>query len=652
MLIGYNECTRPNFQPVKYLSEGMSILCFRTLALLLLSLMAVTASARDTPYRVLVLHSMGASQPSTAEFAAGILKGLNPAGDLWLEFDNESLDLSRVNDEDYVRNLIEIYRLKYSTPSLDLLFLTYTPALQFWLKYGHELFPNVPVVFCGAEIQLDDGRQLPTNFTGVTSRRDFAGTLELMSRLHPDMKRIALIIGANNMDKAWEQAAWQALQRYEKQFEFIWLRGLPLLELTKTVKTLPPDTGILFLAQFGDREGNPHIPVLTAQAVADVANAPIYGLWDTLIGRGIVGGRMVTVQQDGVLAGQIGRRILMGEAPAAIPVVRMEQNDAIFDARQLQRWRIDESKLPQGSRVLFREPTLWEAHRDWIVIGGLVTALQFLWILALLRNRSRLHRAQVSLQDEFAQRTKAERTSRRLRNGLNAAEKHSSLGVLASGIAHEVNQPLISIQNYAQAARRYLTGDAAHEPKLDELLTEIESEAGRAGSIIQKTRTLLASGRVEAAPTDIDSIVREILEALHPEIESQGCRIDYDPGRVPAVLADRLQIQLVLGNLLHNALQAMESLDHRFDKLISISVRLIANQHLQISVVDRGTGVAVDAEEEIFDPLYSTKPNGMGVGLSACRTIIEAHGGRIWHTPNPSGGAIFHFTLPVAVTES
>jgi signal transduction histidine kinase len=633
----------------KFLIATISDMLLRILALLLITLTPIAASARDNPYRVLLLHSLGGGQPVNAEFSDGIFRGLNPEADLRIEFESEYLDLSRVNDEAYIQKLIEVYQLKFPPGQLDLIIATYTPAFRFLLKHGQEAFPDVPIVFCGAEIKFDDGLQLPPNVTGVTIRRDFAGTLELISWLHPDMKRVALIVGSSKMDKQWEQDAKQAFLPYEKKFDFIWLKGLPLRELTETVKTLPRSTGVLYLVQFGDREGTPQIPSLTAQALSDAANAPVFGLWDTLIGKGIVGGRMIAVRDSGVVAGKIGRRILMGEAPAAIPVVSMERNDAIFNARQLKRWNIDESRLPVGSRVLNREPSVWEDHKEAITLGAAVITLLCLGILALLWNRTKLQQAQISLKDEFAQRMKAERMSRRLRNRMNAAEKHSSLGVLAAGIAHEVNQPLISIQNYAQAARRYIPSDAVHEPKLNELLTEIEHEAGRAGTIIQKTRKLLASGRVEAVLTAVDSILKEVLAALRPEIESHNCRIDYDPGTsVPAVLADPLQIQLVLGNLLHNALQAMESTDQHGSKLISITVCTITGQQVQISVADRGSGVPADVDEEVFDPLFTTKPKGMGVGLSACRTIIEAHGGRIWHTPNPLGGAIFHFTLPIA----
>ncbi len=631
------------------INTTVSDMILRTLALLLITLMSIAASAREDPYRVLLLQSYRSALPINAQLATAITKGLNEKADLRVEIDVETLDLSRLDEEKHAGLLIEIYKIKYRAAAPDIVIATGDPALQFLLKYRQHLFPDVPIVFCDPDKSFLDSPKIPPNMTGVASWPDPAGTLELMAQLHPDMQRVVLIIGSGNLDRQWEQVTRRALLPYESRFDIVWLRGIPLGELVERVSALSPRTVILYLAQFADRNGVPNIPRQTAQAVAEAANSPVYGLWDTLMGTGIVGGRLVSMQHDGELAGEMARRILLGEAPATIPPVMHARNDVMADARQLRKWGIRENSLPPGSHLLYRKPSVWQEHRSAITLGAIIITLLCLVILALLWNRTKLERAQIALKEEFAQRTRAERMSRRLRNRMNAAEKHSSLGVLAAGIAHEVNQPLISIQNYAQAAKQYIPSDAVHEPKLNELLTEIESEAGRAGTIIQKTRKLLASGRVDALPTVLDSILQEVLAAMRPEIESHGCRIACDPGTpVPAVLVDPLQIQLVLGNLFHNALQAMESTEERGDKLITITVRAIAGHQIQISVADRGSGIPADADEEVFDPLYTTKPKGMGVGLSASRTIIEAHGGRIWHTPNPLVGTIFHFTLPIA----
>jgi signal transduction histidine kinase len=242
-----------------------------------------------------------------------------------------------------------------------------------------------------------------------------------------------------------------------------------------------------------------------------------------------------------------------------------------------------------------------------------------------------------------------EELTRRLRTRLGAEEKQSNLGALAARIAHEINQPLISIKNYAQAATRYIPNDSTKGGKLAELLAEMEGEADRAGNIIQKIRTLLSSERVDAVPVDLDPVLKEVVTVMKPEADAHGCHIDYRvTAPVPIVLADALQVQLVMVNLLRNAMEAAASHDQNGDESVTISVGETADRMVQVSVADNGPGVPADETENIFESLYSTKESGMGVGLATCRTIIEAHGGRIWCTPNPAGGAIFHFTVPIA----
>jgi signal transduction histidine kinase len=618
-------------------------------ALLLTVCSWASAATLDEPKRVLLLHSFRTALPINSDYTNGIVKGLNVGGDLRLELDTETLDLSRIDeDENYVRNLQQIYRLKYQTRPPDLIIATYTPALRMLLRHGDELFPGVPIVFCGADVSILEAGPLPSRVTGVSSNRDFAGTLEMMARLQPDMRRVAVVVGTSTLDNEWERDARRELEPYRHRFEFNWLRGLPLATLTETVRALPPHTGVLFVIQLADRDGVPQVPQQVAKALAESASAPIYGLWDTLMGTGILGGRLVSIERDSVAAGRIARRVLMGESPSRIPITAVERNDAFVDARQLDRWNIDESVLPPGTRVMFREPTTWEEYREAIVIAGGVMLGQSAFIVALLINRRRLRQAETLLRREHESRAHAEGVQRRLRDRLRIAERQSTLGAMTAGIAHEIGQPLIAIKNYAQAARRYVPADSSHGPKLTELLAEVDSEAGRAGSIINKIKRLLTSGRVEAVALQLRPALEDVIAAMRPELENYGCVIEHRLPDACPVLADPLQVQLVVANLLRNAIDAVDSLPDDRERRVTVSVEPPDARMVEVRVADTGPGVPTSDLDSIFNPLYSTKEAGMGIGLATCRKIIEAHGGRIWCTPNPCGGAIFHFTLPVA----
>jgi signal transduction histidine kinase len=330
----------------------------------------------------------------------------------------------------------------------------------------------------------------------------------------------------------------------------------------------------------------------------------------------------------------------------------MEQNPVIVDALQLKRWKIDQHLLPEGSRILYREHSLWEQHRDAMLVASGFIVLQALWIAALLWNRKRLQRTQTSLTLECGRRAQVEELTRKLQTRLGQVDKQSTLGALAGRIAHEINQPLIALKNYALAAKRYVPPESTNGGKLNELLAEMEGEADRAGTIIRKIRTLLSSGHVDSVPVDLDPVLKEVLALMDPQAEAHGCRIDYRvTAPIPIVLADALQVQLVMVNLLRNAIEAVASDAQRGGASISVAVGEAADAMVEVSVTDSGPGVPADEVEDIFESLYSTKEAGMGVGLATCRTIIEAHGGRIWCTPNPAGGAIFHFTIPAAKAE-
>ena len=625
----------------------MSPMLIAALCVLLFLSPALPAQDRGKPYRVLVLHSNGSSLPSNTEWYNGILRGFASAPDLRSQIDVEVPDLTRIDDADYVAELRRGYRLKYGDYRPDLVITTFTPAFEFLVKYGEELFPGVPIVFCDADGRIVGAHKLPATMTGVSFNIDFAGTMELALALHPDTERVAVIVGAGALDQWYERLAEQAFQSLKTRPDLVWLKGLPPNELSEAVSRLPARTVILSLIQYQDRAGNAYTPHSVLRDVVDAASVPTYGLWDTLIGTGIVGGRMLTLEEDGFRAGQLGVRILRGEAPQAIPVVNRLHNPAIFDAPALARWRIDEDRLPAGSRIRNRQPSLLQEHPGAIATGVVVIALQGVLIATLFVNRRRLQRAERALRDENARGKQTMSDMIALRARLARYGKQRSLGAMATAIAHEINQPLIAIQNYAQAAKRRLRSGNDQTPKLQALFEKIEGQATRAGDITHKVRAFINTNQVIVEPLPLCATLQEAVGMMELETERRGCVIDCtSAGELPAVLADGLHVQLVLVNLLQNAIQSVCG-DAASDHCVRVHAERI-NGEVQVCVSDRGPGVPSEQVDAIFEPLYTAKRSGMGMGLSICQEIIEAHGGRLWYEPNPSGGAMFCFTLRVA----
>jgi C4-dicarboxylate-specific signal transduction histidine kinase len=329
-------------------------------------------------------------------------------------------------------------------------------------------------------------------------------------------------------------------------------------------------------------------------------------------------------------------------------VVDRLQNPAIFDGVELVRWNIKENRVPAGSQIRHRPVSALDRYRTEILITVAVIFLQTGMIALLMLSRRRLRQAQTALRDEYARRTEVETFAGRLRARLARFSKQHSLGAMATSIAHEINQPLIAIQNYAQAAIRRLQTDSEEKPKLVELLAKIEGQAQRAGAITQRVRTLVNSNEPQLSPTPLSPLIDEVLRMMEPESEARGCRIACEPAAdLPPVRADALQVQLVLVNLLNNALRSVSE-SGESSRLICIDVLPLDDREVQISVTDKGPGVPPERVENIFEPLYSGASAGMGMGLAICRDIIGAHGGRIWYEPNPAGGAVFRFTLQTA----
>ena len=228
-----------------------------------------------------------------------------------------------------------------------------------------------------------------------------------------------------------------------------------------------------------------------------------------------------------------------------------------------------------------------------------------------------------------------------------------TVGEMSAAIAHEVNQPLVAIENYAQAARRRLASENGIEnEKLAELLEKIGQQAARAGDVIKRLRSIVRKQESEVTQFDLGATIASAINLVEMETRLSDIRIEsaVTPG-LPSVLADEIQIQQVVLNLARNAIEAMDS-SATADKVLRIELQPVGERDLVVRVIDRGKGVNPDDEGHIFEPFYSTKVTGLGIGLAICRSIVEAHGGTLSYLANPDGGAIFQFTLPVVDSEA
>jgi PAS domain S-box-containing protein len=244
-------------------------------------------------------------------------------------------------------------------------------------------------------------------------------------------------------------------------------------------------------------------------------------------------------------------------------------------------------------------------------------------------------------------RKQSEQEIEQQRNELAHLSRVNLLGELAGSLAHELNQPLTSILSNAQAGQRFLAHDPTNLKDIRDILADIVSEDKRAGEVIRRLRLLLKKGEVQRQPLQVNEVVQGILKLMRSDLVNHGVTAQSELAPdLPVVYGDSVQLQQVLLNLAMNACDALAGVARDQRRLI-IRTGLAGNDSVRISVSDCGAGIAPEKLERVFDPFYTTKPHGMGLGLSVCRTIITAHGGLLWAANNPERGATFHFTLPV-----
>jgi two-component system sensor kinase FixL len=246
---------------------------------------------------------------------------------------------------------------------------------------------------------------------------------------------------------------------------------------------------------------------------------------------------------------------------------------------------------------------------------------------------------------DLTERRDQERRFQELQSELVHVSRLTAMGEMASSIAHELNQPLGAVANFLRGASRMLDGEAPDVARARVGLDRAGAEALRAGEIIKRLREFVAKGDTEQALEDPARLLEEACALALVGARERGVRVGLSFDRsLGAVLVDKVQIQQVVFNLVRNAIEAVEAVA---DPAVRVTLRRSKGQAL-ITVSDNGPGVSPAVAARLFQPFVTSKTTGMGVGLSICRTIVEAQGGRIWLRLNAPGGAEFNFTLPLA----
>ena len=402
--------------------------------------------------------------------------------------------------------------------------------------------------------------------------------------------------------------------------------------ILKDVASLPPHSAIFFQQLWTDGAGAVYGDKEPLKRIFEVANAPIFTFDLSYFNGEVVGGPMFSPAEGARPTAAVAVRILGGEKADGIKVPPIDFSTPKYDWRQLQRWNISESRLPPGSEVLFREPTAWERYSWQIALTLAIVLVQAGLISLLLFEHRRRQLAEVQSRQRMAE--------------LARVMRFSTAGALTASIAHEINQPLGSILMNAETADVILRSPSPDIAELKDIVKDILQDDRRASEVIRRMRSLLTKAPFELKSLDLNDLVRDTVEFLSSLAIGRKVELvtRITPEALP-ILGDRIQLQQVILNLVVNGIDAMKDTPRENR---TISIRTSRHEAFaELSVSDRGSGIPEEKLKKVFDPFFTSKAEGMGMGLSISRTIIEAHHGLISAKNRDHGGASFRVKLPL-----
>ncbi|MGY8630890.1 HAMP domain-containing sensor histidine kinase [Bradyrhizobium sp. 14AA] len=593
---------------------------------------AVERSLRGELKRVLVLHSFGREFRPWSEYARSIKAELERQSPWPLDIQEHALLTARFNNPGPEAPFVEYLQSLYQGALPDIVLSIGAPAARFAQRYRARLFPDTPMILSAVENRLIDRADLTDNDVVVAIHNDFMAAFGNILQLLPDTRTIAIVIGASPLERFWVEEVKRELKPLDERIELVWYSDLSFEEILKRASRLPPHTALFWGLMSVDAAGIVHESDIALHSLHAVANAPIFSYQDPFFGANTVGGPMHSVAETSARTVSAAIRALGGAKPASISYEPLGFAAPRYDWRELQRWGISESRLPPGSEILFREPNIWARYRWQMLMISAVFLVQAGLISGLLHERRRRRLAEVESRQRLAE--------------LAHANRYSAVGELTTSIAHELNQPLGSILTNAETAELMLKAASPDINEVRQILADIRRDDQRASEVIRRLRSVLKKSPFEIKDIELNDTVREAIGLARAVADGRRIALNYVPAVVDLhVKGDPVQLQQVVLNLIINAMDAVSDGNMR-KREVSVTTLRDGNQ-AEIRVADTGPGIASADLGNVFNPFFTTKPQGMGMGLAIARTIVEAHHGTIAAENGPSGGALFTVRLPI-----
>jgi len=630
-----------------------------------------TGSFAQTSQRVLLLNSYNQDLVWTGNVTEGVKETLGKHDEpikLYMEF----MDTKNFFTPDYLDLLAEKYLYKYSDIQFDVIITSDDNATNFALKYRKQIFKNAPIVFCGVnDLNIADRNDF-RNITGLLEFTDVAGTIRAALKLQPGLKRIFFIIDDTTTAMHSRELINSIIPDFEDRLEFAWIEKMPMADVKRTVANLPPDSAVLFVMYNRDSNGIWYTYLEAIEHLAPVSNAPIYGMWDFFMNKGIVGGMITSGNRQGAIAARMAMDILNGKKLEQVPVVIHKGNQYMFDYTVMKRYALNSDLLPNEAVVLNVPESMYGKYIFHIwTIGVLIVFLSGVIIVLLVNNRAR-REAEIDLEklSHYQETLIEQRTeelvqrSRELEIANFELKKVDSLKTsVLNTVSHDLRTPLTSVLGFCKIINRdfkkffkplYENDEtlSIRGNRIVDNLTIVELEGERLTRLINDFLDLskIESGDMSWADIIVDPV--QLFEQAGPILDGyfRGSNITLvmEIGDdLPQIIADPDRLLQVLNNLVGNAAKFTNK------GVVTINVQR-DGEWLVVTVKDTGVGIPSDQIDYVFDTFYQVSESnrdiniarGSGMGLAISKRIIEHYGGAITARSVMDVGSTFTFRLP------